>query len=270
MTRAEDLHFSNIRTDDFHGFSIAEIATLPEKHPHLVQEIGVRCQHCNTNWYMSTVFMAPFTGCDDCREKAIEEDMLQKCRKYWEEICPRELRETSIKHEDFPLGVYRQHKGYDGNKSLFLYGPSGEGKTRTGAMLIKRALLKGKTVQFLWPEELKSFAKSQHDRLRYIHQYGSYDVLMMDDALLTGAQDERIADFLKDLIDFMQRHQKHMIITSQIGGDDYMEQANKFDNLTKTDLERIQALLRRIRERFEVIPFVEKQNAISGSNEGHF
>ena len=123
-------------------------------------------------------------------------------------------------------------------------------------LLLKRRLIKGDHVGILWPEEMKDAAKS-HERLNKLRQITRYKVLLMDDSLLTGAQDEKIADFLKDVVEMAIRNKRTLIFTSQIGGDDYLSQGNKFSNQTKTDAERIRALLRRIRERCRVVPFVE-------------
>jgi|GEM_PF-3587586 len=239
------------------GLNMFHLAELHRNPDHPMNEVidGECSQGCGTKLRMSRFWM-PKTACDECRAKAIEDAMNDECRKEWERVCPKQLRDTDSNHPGFPKHIYRENIGYDGNSSLFLFGPTGSGKSRCGSLLMKRALMKRKTVNFLWPEELKAYAKSNNERLKFIREYGSTNVLLMDDALLTGAQDERIADFLKDLIDFMQRHGNQMIITSQIGGEDYEEQANKFGNITKTDRERIDALMRRIRESFKVIPFV--------------
>lgn len=252
------LTLSGIQPDEglFHGFSIDQIANMERDHPDFAQEIGIRCQHCDKNWFMGHLFLADKMGCVPCCEKWEADIIMHQQKALWESNCPKELRDTDINHEKFPLAIYRSLKGYDGTKSLLLYGPSGEGKTRTATLLLKKALLKGKSIGFLWPEELTSYAKSNFDRLKQIHALSKYDVLLMDDALLTGAQDERVASFLKDLIDVRQRHQRHTIITSQIGQTDYKEQADKFKNMTAADKERVAALLRRIEEGFETVAFI--------------
>ena len=205
--------------------------------------------------FQCMAYFSEVTACDDCRNAYVAGIQLEANRNYWVEVCPEDIRDTDPKHPDFPRAIYGTLKDWLGGESLFLYGPSGAGKTRVAGLLLKRALLRGLRIGFLFPEELKDAAKG-FDRLKRIQSFGRHDVLLLDDALLTGAQDEKIADFLKDLLDYMMRHKRRFIVTSQIGGDDYLEQANKFGNLTKTDKERIEALLRRLREKCRVVPFV--------------
>jgi len=250
---------SSYDIEDLGGISIAQIQTVPAQSSRfhlLLEKIEIACPKCHAVKYTVGRWLAYQTCCDPCRIKGIEDAMLAKCAAYWEKICPKLFRATDIAHPEFPIDLYRRERHYTGTESLFLCGRSGVGKSRVGAQLLKRALVAGRSVAFLWPEELKAHAKSFNDRLKLLRHYSSHDVLMMDDALLTGAQDEKIADFVKDLIDMMQRDQKHMIITSQIGGSEYLEQADKYGNMTTADRERIAALLRRIKERFRVVPFV--------------
>ncbi len=194
------------------------------------------------------------TACDACREAYLDDMRTAGCRSFWEAACPAGIRATDTKHEGFPANVFKSLLPYTGAESLFLYGPTRSGKTRTAAMLMKRALLAGRDIGFMWAEELKDAALSR-DRLKLLRSYAARDVLMMDDAVLTGAQDEKVSSFLKDLIDMLIRNEHQFIITSQIGGEDYAEQADKFGNLTKADRERIAALWGRIREKCRVVPF---------------
>lgn len=202
-------------------------------------------------------YFAEVTACDDCRNAAIHAENVSKAKTYWESICPHSYRDTDKAHPGFPAAIFKTLTDYKGNESLFMYGPSRSGKSRSAVLLLKRCLLANKHVGCLWPEELKHAAHSYNDRLKYLREYARYDLLLLDDALLTGAQDEKIASFLKDLLDLLMRNKNHFIITSQIGGADYKEQANKSEKTTKVDHDRIDALLGRIREVCRVIPFTQ-------------
>lgn len=212
--------------------------------------------------FQCTRFFATVTACDDCRAKYEYENKISAAKTYWESICPADYRDTSLKHEDFPKHILASLSGYKGEDSLFFYGPSRSGKTRLATVLLKRCLVAGLHVGCMWPEEMKHAARSQSDRLKLLNWYARYDLLLMDDALLTGAQDERISDFLKDLVELLMRHKRRFIITSQVGGEDYQEQADKWKNQTKADRERIEALWARLRERCRVIPFVPHPEAL--------
>lgn len=204
------------------------------------------------------------TACDGCREAYLEDTRIASCRSFWEAACPADLRATDPNYPGdaakgippFPTALYQNLRStWKFDESLFLFGPSGSAKTKTGALLMKRALLAGKDIGFLWPEELKDAAQSRFDRLKLLRGFAARDVLMLDDALMTGAQDEKITDFLRDLIDLLIRNGNHFIITSQVGEADYSEAADKFGKATSADKERIAAIFRRIREKCRVVPF---------------
>jgi DNA replication protein DnaC len=251
-------HIANVPMNgNLTGVSLAHLAWLHHhREDSLMQEVEVECsQGCGTRIRCIKAFAA-LTACDECRKKADEQDALDRAKKHWEHICPPAFRDTLKTHPDFPVAQYNELKDWTGEQSLFFYGDSRAGKTRLAMLLLKRALLRGHYVGVLWPEKLKA-VKWSRETLELLEHYGRYDVLLMDDALLTGAQDERITDFLKDLIDYLMRFKRRFIITSQIGGDEYEAQADKFDNLTDADKKRIKALLERLREECRVVSFVK-------------
>jgi len=262
-------HISEVSTGPEVGnLTIAQLAYLNQHPDHPMNapvwhdchgrpsktENGERIPCPTKERFQCMAYFSEMTVCDGCRSSYEKDMKLDQAKKYWESICPEDYRDTDKKHAGFPAGIYATLKDWNGTESLFLYGPSGSGKTRVGILLLKRRLLQGAHVGCLWPEEMKDAAKS-HDRLAKLKYFTRYDVLLMDDSLLTGAQDEKIADFLKDCVELAIRQKRTVIFTSQIGGDDYLAQGDKFDNMTKTDSERIKALLRRIRERCRVVPF---------------
>lgn len=206
-------------------------------------------------------FFATLTACDGCRATVERADLLQRAKAYWESVCPESFRDTDRAHPDFPRAQYEQTKGYVGETSLLLLGETRTGKTRLGMWLLKRCLIRRNLhVGVMWEEDL-AHTKKAFDRLDLIKKWGRYDLLLLDDCLLTGAQDEAITSFLKSLLDYRQRHKRHVIITSQVTSADYHEQLSKYDangkaQTTAADTKRVAALLRRINEMCGVpIPF---------------
>ena len=251
------------------NLTICELAYLNEHPEHPMREMvdhdchgrpsdkpGERIPCPDKARFKCMAYFSELTVCDKCRADWELEQKMKAAKEYWEHICPEDYRDTRTDHPMFPKGIFSTLAQWDGKESLFFYGPSGSCKTRVAMLLLKRRLIKGDHVGILWPEEMKDAAKS-HDRLNKLRQITRYKVLLMDDSLLTGAQDEKIADFLKDVVEMAIRNKRTLIFTSQIGGDDYISQGNKYSNQTKTDAERIRALLRRIRERCRVVPFIE-------------
>lgn len=250
------------------------LATLAQlfRNPHELgrEEIDAQCsQGCGAT-IRCMAYFASHTACDDCRAKHDKKERLDRAKGYWESIIPPLYRETDKNHPDFPKGAYEQTKEYAGQESLFIFGDSRTGKTRIAVLLLKRCLIRfNMHVGVLWPEVLKS-VKNTREVLQMVEKWGRYDVLLMDDALLTGAQDERVTDFLKDLIDYRMRYKRHIIITSQISDVEYLDQSDKFEKATKADKARVEALLKRIKEIAKVVttgisqPVQSNQNQKSG------
>lgn len=200
-------------------------------------------------------FFVPLTACDECRKKADEEERLEKTKAYWESICPEAYRKTDRQHPDFPKAQYEATKAYTGAESLLFFGPSRSGKTRLAMFLLKRCLAKfNRHVGAMWEEDLET-VKTFQDRKQLILRWGRFDLLLLDDALLSGARDERTTSFLKQLLDYRGRHERPSIITSQVGSEAYMEAAKRDGLIRKQDEARVEALLKRIRENFQLVSF---------------
>lgn len=251
---------------EFGGMDIAQLVTLRHNPDHpLLEIVDSECSQCSVPLRCSR-FTAGKVACDVCIEKAKDAAQAERHEKYWsqEHICPHgsSFRDTDPKHAGFPKAQYEATKNYSGEESFFFFGPTGKGKSRLAMHLLKRCLFKyNRFVGVIWPEDLKHACKS-FDRKDEIARWGKFDVLLMDDSLLTGAQDEKMTDFLKDLLDYRTRHGRHQIITSQIGGDDYEQQMKKYAEargieVTPADRRRVEALLRRLREGCRVISFAD-------------
>jgi DNA replication protein DnaC len=241
------------------GISIAGLAALinPEHEANNLIE-AVCSQGCGEK-FSCRQFFASLTACDSCRDKADKKEKLERAKIYWESICDESFRDTDKNHPQFPKSQYEATKGFAGTESLFLFGPSGKGKSRLGMILLKRCLVRyNMHVGVLWPEELSAVKGARgRETLDMIAKWGRYDVLLMDDSILAGAQDGRVTDFLKQLLDYRMRHKRHQIVTSQIGSAEYMDQADKFKEATRADKQLIEALLRRVREACKVISFAD-------------
>jgi DNA replication protein DnaC len=243
---------------------IAGLASLASHAPafELVDSACSRCGEPLQCWRA----IAGSVACDPCRAAVLADEQSDKHEKYWsqEHLCPpgSTFRDTDPQHAGFPKSQYEATKNYAGEESFFFFGPTGSGKSRLAVHLLKRCLFKfNRFVGILWPEDLKQ-AKNSFDRRDEIQRWGRFDVLLCDDSLLTGAQDEKMADFLKDLVDYRMRHGRHMIMTSQVGGQDYEEQLSKYAKarsieVTAADKRRVDALLRRLRECCRVVAFTE-------------
>lgn len=250
-------HVANLRLDEMiGGVSFADLGASRANPAHPFNElIESTCSQGCGAVFQCKRFWAPLTSCDECRAKALEKQRIDDARAYWEELCPANYRKTELTHPDFPKAQYESTRGYAGKESLLLYGPSRKGKTRLAMVILKRCLVHhNMRVGVMWEEDIDQ-AKTSFDRKALMQKWGRYDLLLMDDALLTSARDDRTTAFLKNLIDYRMRHERHMIITSQVGAADYKASGGFKGELKKQDEARIDALLERVRETCKVIPF---------------
>lgn len=247
---------------------IGELAALRDPAHAFNEKIEVECsKKCGTMLTVSRYF-APITACDECRKKGEKAHRVEKCQSYWESICPDSYRKTDKEHKDFPKAQYAATANFCGNESLLFFGPARVGKTRLAMVLLKRCLHHfNKHVGVMWEEDLES-VKTFQDRKQLIQRWGRYDLLLLDDALLSSAKDERTTGFLKQLLDYRMRYERHSIITSQVGGDDYKDTAKKDGLIRKQDEARVDALLKRVRETFRLVSFVEATPAPNTTEEG--
>lgn len=241
------------------GISLAGLASLIQPDHEANREIDFECSQGCGSKLRGRQFFAALTCCDDCRAKAEKKDRLERAKIYWESICDEGFRDTDKNHPDFPHSQYEATKGFCGEESLFFIGPSRRGKSRLGMLLLKRCLVRYNLhVGVLWPEELSPVKGARgREIMEMIAKWGKYDVLLMDDSILAGAQDGRVTDFLKQLLDYRMRHKRHQIVTSQIGSAEMIEQADKFKASTKADKQLIEALLCRFREVCRVVSFAD-------------
>jgi hypothetical protein len=237
---------------------LAGLHTAPD-HP-LMQKIEGPCsRECGETIEGPRLFvMTRRIACDACIAKAKEADAASRHRDLWHRICPKQFRDHKQDHPKFPRAQHAATLAYKGKESLFLLGPTGTGKTSLAMMLAKRCLHHFDLgVGVMWPWDLEEVKRNGFKVREGIETWGAFDLLVMDDPLLTGAQDDRTTSFLKNLIDYRMQRERHNIITGQFGGEVYKQAANKWENASKADLERIDALLRRLREVCRVVSFAD-------------
>lgn len=264
----ETIHISQIDPGPLMGnHSFNQLACVARDPSHPMREvIPCACSECGTAITAMRLF-SQVTACDKCRQQYEREELTRRHRDYWMDLCPPAFQKTDVTRADFPARAqYDLLRKWKGEESLLLYGDTRTGKTRLAMVLLKRCLHANKYVGVLWPEQLKGM-KYDREPARAVAKWGRYDILLLDDALLSAAPNDIVCDLLKDIIDYRMRHEKITIITSQIGGDDVKAQAAKFQELKAGDVARLDALNARIRQHFRVIAFVAQPPAPSPTHE---
>jgi hypothetical protein len=239
--------------------TLAELVQLPEAN----EVITTKCNQCGEVLTCRRI-VAPFVACDSCIKNAKDAAALERHRKHWERVCPDLYRKTDTKHADFPASVWAGIKASydaDSRQSFFFYGPSGSAKTRTAMLLLKRALLRQDChVEVIWPEKLNRLTERAFDGGEtYFDRMAKVGLLLLDDALLTACREPKLMDALKLLIDARMRSELPTVVTSQIGSEDDLKDGKEYGEAKAADLERIKALLRRLREKFRVVSFAKAE-----------
>lgn len=273
-----DGHISACPLDEISpGLTVAGLAYLHNHPDHpLMQMVEVTCHGIPDGQtsrkpcpdgakFMCREFFAEVTVCDGCHATYLEQERMGRMKKAWEHLCPAGFRDTDKTHAGFPKAQAAQLKEWDGGKSLFLFGPTGHGKTRLAMLMLKRVMLRGMIVGVLWPEKLRSLVQG-YDNTTFDH-YTTHDVLLMDDVLLTACRESKLVDAVKMLLDVRMRNNKATIFTSQIGTEEEIAGGKEFGEAKSADLERIKAILRRLRETCTVVSFAE---AVAVQGEGEF
>ncbi len=224
--------------------------------PYTQELVSVKCNHCETMIECRRI-VSPFVACDSCIERIQHDEKINMYAGYWKQVCPANYRETNIHREGFPLAIWKEVQQLDKatpGQSFFLYGPTEAGKTRVAFLLLKQALLRGERVGVLWPEKISTL--KTHFKTDVFDHYASYDRLLLDDTLLTACRESEMVDLVKMLVDVRMREKRPMILTSQIG-EEGVQDGKQYGEVKSTDLERIAALMRRLRETCTVVPFVK-------------
>jgi hypothetical protein len=243
---------------DFFGCSMGQLVDVLGQ-PDANKIVTAKCNHCPTTLQCRAI-VAPMVACAACIQAHAQADKEKMYREYWQKVCPEDFRDTSLTHEGFPADIVAALKKKDPARSLFFYGPTGTAKTRVAMLMLYEALLRGQRVGVLWPEKLAGL-KSDFDDRGSFERYAAYDVLLMDDALLTAVRASKLIDALKQLIDVRMRHRRPFIITSQIGSEADLKEGKEFGDAKAADIERIKAMLRRLNETCDVVPFARKEGA---------
>jgi len=227
--------------------------TDPKAHPELQEWIKFECRFCGREMEATRLAQAFGTCCDSCREARETKEKRELCGAAWQDICPASYRDRDMKDPRFPAAAWDKVKLWSRQKSLFLLGPSGVGKTWVALETLKRCLWKGLSVGVVWPEQMEA-VKFSRDPMRFITDNNQY-VLMLDDCVMAAARSEASLDALRNLIDVRMRNRMPFIITSQVGGAALEEHIDKYDRGTGVDRAKLEALLRRLRQECEVVEF---------------
>ena len=237
------------------GISLNGLALINSR-PDLptAQMVEATCSKCGAPVGKVMRIFSCSVACDRCVQEWQEKQATDRIKVIWSTLCPPAYRDTKTDHPGFPIDAWHSLTGWDGGKSLLLYGLTRTGKTRTAFMLLRRALARGMSCVVLWPEDIKELGAARDGGAGRLRTLANFDVILLDDSLLAASGEDRSVETLKQLIDLLLRHNRVFILTSQIGGSDMQAEASKYGGPSGTAVKRIQALAERIREVAQIVP----------------
>lgn len=199
------------------------------------------------------------TCCPDCIEQIDYGRNIKELAGRWKLLCPPEYQDTNTKNPDFNRASFLEVKKRNISSSLFFYGTSGACKTRVMMLRAKSSMIKGRSVCILFPEDIKEYARSR-DRLAGLKHLTRFDFLGLDDLFAAGMATDAVSDFIKDLLDRRIRHKMATIITTQLSVAEFRGESQKWKNYTSAETKRLDAIFRRIKEKFVPILFDNPQD----------
>jgi len=202
---------------------------------------------------------AKFAGdslcCDACCKAYDHARRVEACRDEWQ----RWMRENaeryndfSTEHELFNAEAWKVAKKVPVSKNLILYGPTGTGKTFLMLQKLKAGLWHGKRPVVLWADQLKRLTQQRYVG-RDIQPYEEAGILGLEELFGEDSAREAYTSFIRNLIDVRLRLNRPTIITTQLTSKDVAGEMNKYDNETKADSERREAILRRIKQDYVAV-----------------
>lgn len=114
-------------------------------------------------------------------EKALKH--LEKCDEIWRRICPVDYRETEVDRIPISVRIIFDAWNEKGHKGLWVTGPHRIGKTRAAFTALRRALLRGRSVEAISSVRLgmRLSLSSRDGREDEIDRLINVGVLLLDD-----------------------------------------------------------------------------------------
>lgn len=220
-----------------------------------LDEWGRHREEC-ANTIEVTEGQAIFSGgslcCDDCCKRYNRNRRIEECKTEWKRWMSENAQSYahfSTDHEDFNSEAWAELKPLPVSKNVILFGPTGTGKTFLMLQRMKSALWNGKAPMVLWADQLKRLTRDRYNS-READIYANAGVLGIEELFGEDSAREAYTSFVRNLIDVRMRLNKPTIITTQLSSKDVAGEFNKYDNESTADVERRQAILRRINEAY--------------------
>lgn len=197
-------------------------------------------------------FAASAIQCDECYAESAKKLNLKSMKDWWRHFCPEQFRATDLKHEDFNKSAWGRVVEVELDRNLILVGASGTCKTRIMMERLKRCFLHGRKPSVLWADVLDEAIQSRQTG-KALESHSEAPVLGIDDLFTAGSAFEAYTKLVKSLIDRRLRQNRVTIITTNLKARDIRSDSEKFANATRGDRERIEAIIRRLREEFVMV-----------------
>ena len=215
------------------------------------------CPNCGKKEMQNPIWFGimPNQLCESCiaveKRKEIVPD--EEANKMKEEVIPPLYRSTDISR--LPFSEYRKvidWKPTKSGKGLWIVGNTRTGKTRSLCLLIEQLIDRGSSVKSFFHgnfnDELIEVIRSEKSFRAWKRIITSAPILAIDD-LFASKLTERVESSLFDILDERISWNRPTIVTTQVTKS---EANNRFHSP-----QRHQAFFARIKEFFEIVPFVD-------------
>jgi len=222
-----------------------------------IEETPHNCHACGATVMARQAVTQFFPGgtvcCDDCTETFIYQEKVKAMKDYWDALCPRDFREMKKDHPAFNRQAWERIRTFPIDTSFVFLGESGMCKTFIALERIKHCILAEKTAKIIFPHDIEDLA--QWERRQLVVDICRPQVMLLDDILNVGCGSEQMAKFVFNIINKRCMDRKTTIITTQLNSSDFHSSVNIFNNMSAGESKRIEAIVRRIREKFTPIDF---------------
>ena len=232
------------------------LENMPDARPDDGDMIPINCEHCDAEITIKAGALRAFPGptsCHACIEKYNMKHIHGGMKKTWLRICPKQFRETDLEHAEFNRSDHQKLDAFPIMTSMLLVGPSGTCKTRSMFRRLRTAILDGRSVFVVYPEDIKEQARNRF-RKDTLDFWNRHDIVAIDDLFEVGTS-EAVIDLVMDVINRRIRNDQTTICTSMLSSEEVRGNQEKFGNVSQAEKARLNKLFKRLSDNFQIVRF---------------
>ena len=224
------------------GRSLASFGDLDTDH----EIITVQCCQCGKDMEIERGLYEIYKNatCDECSEKWEQQQILDRFKSAWNEVCPPSsiFNKTDPEHKDFPREHFRSmltaYKAND-KQSFYIYG--GNCKTRLMMYFMKWLIGQYKSAMALMAEDLQDMAYSRNKR-SMIRDLCQTHYLGIDDALKTALRDKKSMETLHMILDARKRQNLPIVFSGDLIHETYVKGEGEYGDMAQWQVDQAKSI----------------------------